>query len=207
MYSVILLAALAQPETKPAEPGGVPPTQMLARIDAKGNLKITSVTSIDYGGCYGYGAPMPAPAPRDGRAPAKAPEKAPDKVPVKVKVTQLIVMTAEMPAKDVKAYSATGKAITPETLASQLAKERPVLVALDGKKVDPFLLQLYKEDTIILVPPANTLGAGTGGFGGYGGYVGPTTGGTYPVPAPSTTPYGKQPDRPRPLPPEQRKRD
>ena len=204
MYSAILLAALAQPETKPADPGGVPPTQMLARIDAKGNLKITSVTSIDYGGCYGTPMPMRSPAPRDGSAPAKAPEK----VPVKVKVQQLIVMTAEMPAKHVKAYSANGKAITPETLASQLAKERPVLVALDGKKVDPFLLQLYKDDTIILVPPANTLGAGTGGFGGYGGYGGgPTTGGAYPVPAPSTTPYGKQPDRPRPLPPEQRKRD
>ena len=49
-----------------------------------------------------------------------------------------------------------------------LAKEKTVLVAMDGKKLDPFYTQLYKDDTIVLVPPANTLNAGGGAYGGYG---------------------------------------
>ena len=56
------------------------------------------------------------------------------------------------------------------------------LVALDGKKVDPFHLQLYKDGTIVLVPPANTLNLG--GYGGaIGGYTGPV-----PVPVPFAEP-------------------
>ena len=44
------------------------------------------------------------------------------------------------------------------------------LIALDGKKVDPFHLQLYKEGTIVLVPPPNTLNLSHGGYGGPGGF-------------------------------------
>ena len=73
----------------------------------------------------------------------------------------------EMPAKNVAAYTADGKPIPAPKLAELLAKDRTVLVAMDGKKVDPFQLQLYKEDTIILVPPANLEGLQ------YGPYITP----------------------------------
>jgi hypothetical protein len=172
MYSLVLLTALAQP-APPAPPSSTQPIQLLARID-KGNLTITTVTSlgsVDYGnsGCKGY-------------APATIPATVPATAPVKVKVTTVMVTTMELPAKDVEAYSVDGKKISAETLATLLAKDRPVLVATDGKKVDPFLLQLYKEGTIVLVPPANTLNMSPG-VGGPGGpsystpyYGGPPTG-------------------------------
>lgn len=144
MFSIVLMTALAQPA-----PGGAQPAQVVARID-KGNLTITFVTDFPSGG---YGSGPGTVVPVSGKA------------PVKVKVTSVVVTTAELPAKEVAAYSTDGKAISAETLANLLAKERTVLIALDGKKIDPFQLQLYKEGTIVLVPPANTLNL-SGGFGG-----------------------------------------
>jgi len=158
MYSLLLLSVLAQPA-----PGGAQPTQAQARID-KGNLTITMINVIDHGGAGCYGSGLPALPPRDGGDP---PKKDTDKVAVKVKVTTLAVISAEMPAKSVEAYTTDGKAISAETLANLLTKERTVLVALDGKKVDPFHLQVYKDGTIVLVPPANTLNRHHGGLGGY----------------------------------------
>jgi len=178
MYSLLVLAALAHSAAEPAAPGGSPPEQVLASIDGKGKLTITHVTCA----CYG-------PATQENTVNAQDP-KGKDKIPVKVKVSSVVVTTAELPARFVEAYSTDGKAISAETLATLLAKERAVLVAMDGKKVDPFYLQLYKEGTIILVPPANTLNMG----GAVGAYSGPV-----PVPAPPV------PDRiPVPLPPERR---
>ncbi len=161
MYGLIVLAALAQPEPEAAATGGLPPQQVLASIDGRGNLTITQVA------CYcpgefmgpGYGAAVELP---EG-------EKAPAKAKPKVKVTHLMVTMTELPVKDVQAFTAEGREIPAEKLATLLAKERPVLAALDGKKVDPFHLKLYKEDTIVLVPPPNTVG-GAGGFGPWGGY-------------------------------------
>jgi hypothetical protein len=123
---------------------------------------------------------MPAPAAPEG-------EKAPGKAKPKVKVTNLMVTMTEMPAKDVQAYTAEGREIPAEKLAELLAKERTVLVALDGKKVDPFHLKLYKDDTIVLVPPPNTMGGGGGfsrwggGFGGWGAVYAPAGPGTTPA--------------------------
>jgi hypothetical protein len=161
MYSLILLAVLAQPAPEPAAAGGVPPQQVLASIDARGNLTITQVACACPGELMG---PFAVPALPEG-------EKAPAKAKAKVKVTNLMVTMTEMPAKEVQAFTAEGREIPAERLATLLAKERTVLVALDGKKVDPFHLQLYKEDTIVLVPPANTVGGGgVFGGGGYGAY-------------------------------------
>jgi hypothetical protein len=161
MISLVLLTALAQPA--PAALGATQPVQVLARIDAKGNLTITSVTSL------GSGTALPAMPPPD-----VVPPKAPAKEPVKVKVTTVVVMTMELPAKAVEAYTTDGRTLPAEKLAELLAKDRPVLVATDGKKVDPFLLQLYKEGTILLVPPPNTINLGPVGqpsrLHGTGGY-------------------------------------
>jgi hypothetical protein len=148
MFGLVLLAALAQPAPEPAAPGGMAPEQALAVIDAKGKLTITRV------GC----------ACAQEMTVTKGADK--EAVQVKVKVTSLTLTTAELPAKYVEAYTADGKPVTPEKLATLLARERPVLVAGDGKKADPFYLALYKEDTIVLVPPANTLAATPMGFYG-----------------------------------------
>jgi hypothetical protein len=171
MLNLVLLAALAPGAPEPAPvPGGSPPEQMLARI-ADGKLTITHVGNA----CYGQTGVENSVVATETRGTEKV------TVQAKVKVTTLMVTTAELPAKHVEAYTADGRPITPERLATLLAKEKAVLVSVDGKKVDPFLLQLYKDDTIVLVPPANAIP-----LGGY-------TGGPIAVPAPL------------PLPPEERK--
>jgi hypothetical protein len=178
MSSLILFAVLAQAPPEPAAAGAMPPQQVLASIDARGNLTLTQVSCYCPGEFMGMMA-MPAPPVPEG-------EKAPAKAKPKVKVTNLMVTMTEMPAKDVKAYTAEGREVPAEKLAELLAKERTVLVALDGKKVDPFHLKLYKDDTIVLVPPPNTVGTGGGSNpwgGGYGGW-----GAVYAPAGPSTTP-------------------
>jgi hypothetical protein len=173
MFSLVLLTAFAQLEPAPAAPSGNQPVQVLARID-KGNLTITSIQSVN-SGCYGSASAIMPPgggsAPpiipaRDGSAPPRA--KDTDKVPVKVTVTTVVMTKMELPAKSVQAYSTDGKPISAETLADLLAREKTVLLALDGKKVDPFHLQVYKDGTIVLVPPPNTLHLG--GPVGWGGH-------------------------------------
>jgi hypothetical protein len=175
VYTLLLLTALAQP-VEPAvppqpgnAPGGMAPEQVLASIDAKGKLTIVHVSC----NCYG-----PMAQENTVEVPGKKDEK-PTKV--KVKVSSVVMTTAELPAKHVEAYTAGGERIEPEKLAKLLAKERTVLVATDGKKVDPFHLQLYKDDTIVLVPPANTLNMG-GATGAYG--IGVTPAEAVPVPVP-----------------------
>jgi hypothetical protein len=153
MYSLVLLAALAPAAPEPAEPSGMPPTQMLASIDGTGKLTLTWVAcNCDY--------PLPPEVVPPG---PKGEEKAPEAP--KVKVRSVTVTTAELSAKHVTAYTVDGRPVAADKLATMLAKERNVLVVLDGKKVDPILLQLYKDDTLVLVPPAHSLNVGMGGYG------------------------------------------
>ena len=171
MISLVLLALLAPPDVPPAAPQppagpGLAPEQAVAGIDDKGNLTLTRVEQS-----------FPFMTAREVwlKAPAK---KDTERVRVKAKVTALQLTVVELPARTVEAFTADGKAIPAAKLAEMLAKERTVLVARDGKKVDPFYLQLYKEGTIVLVPPAGLWGGGYGpppaygywGAGGYGGY-------------------------------------
>lgn len=58
---------------------------------------------------------------------------------------------------NVKAFDTRGKPIPIEKLRELLRKERPVLVSQDGQPVDPFHLQLIKEDAIILIVPLDRL--------------------------------------------------
>jgi hypothetical protein len=192
MFSLVVLTALAQPApTAPGadHPSGMPPEQMLASIDAKGKVTFTFVAAHEQG-------------PSDHIVTAyqtKGTEKVP--VQVKVKLKHLSVTTAELPAEHVEAFTVGGRPLSREQLATLLAKERTVLVAMDGKKVDPFFLRLYKEDAIVLVPPANTLAGACGSYGGYGGAVyAPAPVEVAPVPvAPSPPPKddGRKPDRSR----------
>src|SRR5690242_3892578 len=105
--SLVLLAALAPSAPEPAAPSGMPPEQALASIDAKGNLTITHVACF----CVGFpGGEAAVPGHEAKGETGKGPAKA------KVKVTNFAVTTAELPAKNVEAYTANGRPITAETL-------------------------------------------------------------------------------------------
>ena len=179
MYTVILLAALGQPQGLSPHPQvGLPPLQGVARINAKSTLAIARVNSVM---CSGYSG--------DREVWLQAPEKKPgEKVMVKAKITRVMVSVVELPAHIVEAYTADGKPIEPAKRAEMLAQERTVLIAMDGKKVDPFQLQLYKEDTIILVP-ANLEGLQ------YGPYITPASRGPEEMPPSKKMPAEK--DRPK----------
>lgn len=167
---LVLMSALTLPGLEPSAPSGAAPRQVLARIDSKGNLKITYAASVWSG--FGGGA-MNVPVEQ---------EKGKPPVPVKVRVTRLMVTTVEVDAKHIKAYTTDGRPVAGKRLAELLAKERAVLVSTDGKKVDPYHLELYKDGTLVLVPPANMLNLGSDPFGGYGGTYGTST------PLPMTAP-------------------
>jgi hypothetical protein len=177
ILSLVLLAALAY-APEPAAPSAAPPQQAVAIIDGAGMLKITQVASGGFG-----------PAAQAMEVTVGPMDKP---VTVIVKTTTVQLTTVELPAKYVEAYTVDGTPIAREKLTEMLAKERTVLVAMDGKKLDPFHLQLYKESTIVLVPPANTMTAGGGPFPGPGGfYVQP------PLPIPPPLP-------PNPFPPDKK---
>jgi len=155
MFTLIVLAALAQPPAAEVSPAvGLPPVQGLASIDAKGKLTLWRVTP----GCFGMAIQEVPLAPSEKR------DK--DEAAATAKVTNVMLTIVEVPSKNVEAYTVDGKKVAVDKLAELLAKERAVLFSVDGKKVDPFHLQLYKEGTIVLVPPANVWGMefGQGGI-------------------------------------------
>jgi hypothetical protein len=53
----------------------------------------------------------------------------------------------------VEAYEAYGEAVDAKRMMEWLARERPVLVSADGRKVDPFHMQVIKRGTLVLVLP------------------------------------------------------
>jgi hypothetical protein len=182
MYSLVLLAALVPAAPEPDAPSGTPPVQMLASIDGGGKLTLT------YVGCYCDDLSVPEIVPPALRGDDKAP------APPKVKVKTVTVTTAELAAKHVQVYTADGRPVAADKLASLLARERTVLVVLDGKKVDPFFLQLYKADTLVLVPPAHTINIGFGGYYGAPAMVVPAPPGRpLPVPEVKELPPDKAP--------------
>jgi hypothetical protein len=60
----------------------------------------------------------------------------------------------KLAAKTVQVYRADGKMVDPKALPKLLKKPTTVLVTIDGQMADPFYLQILKEGTLILVPPA-----------------------------------------------------
>jgi hypothetical protein len=181
MFTLILLAALVQPDVpqpdapKAAAQSSMALAQGLAVINDKGTLTITRVEAVM--GAKEVWLKTPT-------------KKESEKVQVKATVTSVQLTVVELPAHVVQAYTVDGKAIDAAKLGEMLAKERTVLITLDGKKADPFHLELYKEGTIILVTPANLWDRGNEKPGlpreyrgsnpyGYGSYDNPS-----PYPAP-----------------------
>ncbi len=60
----------------------------------------------------------------------------------------------EFAAGAIQAFDTDGERVGTKVLAGLLRKQTAVLFAPDGRKPDPFHLQLVKEGTVILVPPA-----------------------------------------------------
>jgi hypothetical protein len=189
MFTLILLAALVQPDVPqpdgPKSPvqSSTAPDQGLAVINDKGTLTITRLGYVESKEVW-----LKAPAKKDS-----------EKVQVKTTVTSVQLEVVELPAHVVQAYTVDGKAIEAAKLGEMLAKDRTVLIALDGKKVEPFHLELYKEGTIVLVTPANLWDRGHGTYGlpgpqylpdgRSGGY------GSYPYYYPSTRYYDSPPEK------------
>jgi hypothetical protein len=53
--------------------------------------------------------------------------------------------------RTVQGFRATGQRLAQESLAALLTEGCPVLVSADGQQVDPFYLQIVKDDTVVLI--------------------------------------------------------
>lgn len=136
---------LPPPKKNAAGPAGMPPSLASASVDAKGMIHIQESS----GGTEPMD--MDIEVENDGVK---------EKVKITVKNTYFSMNKRSLEAKWVKAHDVSGKDIDAKALTTKLNKHMNVLVSVDSKKVDPYYLQLYKEGTIVLMPPS---------FGYYGG--------------------------------------
>jgi hypothetical protein len=136
-----VVAAPAPPEepVKPAE--GPPPTQVIARMTGSGELEITQSVLV----------------------PGKHQEER--TVIVNGQAVKQVVSatdyrteqrTRRLSAEGVKITTAAGKEVDIKELSEKLSKPTIVLLAADGKKVDPFYLKIIKGDTLVIVAPMPT---------------------------------------------------
>ena len=96
--------------------------------------------------------------PRQLRA---QPARARKGVQVKVQIQNNFFMmrTRTLPAAAVRAFGTDGKRLPAAELRRLLRKEVTVLVSADGRKVDPFYLEVFRADTPVLVLPSPVQGA------------------------------------------------
>jgi hypothetical protein len=119
--------------TLPPQP---PPVTGLAVIDEQGRLHLCEVASVL--------VPVQEPVQTDAKGGAQF-------VTRYAAVTQISESLLDPAVTPV--YGTDGKRIDAKKLPELLRKEIPVLVAKDGKMVDPFHLRLIKEGSLIVVPP------------------------------------------------------
>jgi hypothetical protein len=72
---------------------------------------------------------------------------------VTVRVPVLRQFRLALDSREVQVFTPDGKRVDPRDVRSLVKKTMPVLVSTDGKPVDPFYLQLVKENTLIVVSP------------------------------------------------------
>jgi RNA polymerase sigma factor (sigma-70 family) len=118
-------------------PTGSPPATGLAVVGKKkAVLRVIDVS-------YAY-VPVQRPVKPDG----KGGEGFVTEYVARAQGVERILDLADAPVYDMK-----GRRIDPTQLPDLLRKPTPVLIARDGKMVDPFHLRLIKEGTLIIVPP------------------------------------------------------
>ncbi|MCC6420029.1 MAG: hypothetical protein IT429_17480 [Gemmataceae bacterium] len=82
---------------------------------------------------------------------------------VKIKEVTFDLRQQSLPARAVRASLAGGDRVPPDRLPDLLRKEVTVLVSLDGRPVDPFWLQVIREDVPVLILPQAQPQYGHGG--------------------------------------------
>ncbi len=75
-------------------------------------------------------------------------------VPVQIKENVFTLRTRSLDARAVRAFRTDGKPVPAADLPRLLRKEVTVLVSADGRKVDPFYLEVIRAGTPVLVLPA-----------------------------------------------------
>jgi hypothetical protein len=112
----------------------VPPALGLAVVEKQGRV----LRLCEFGCVY---------APTDAGAGQNSEDRGPGYVPV----AQLVERTLDLAQTPV--YTMDGKRVESKRLAELLPEQTPVVIARDGKMVDPFHLRVIKEGTLIVVPP------------------------------------------------------
>lgn len=75
-----------------------------------------------------------------------------DEVATKTQLdTRVIKLESSSQIPDSRFVDTTGKQLDGETILRRLTKQTPVLISISGRMVDPYYLQLLKEDTILIL--------------------------------------------------------
>ncbi len=141
MHVLLLLSVLAAPRPEKSEaPKGPPPEVRVVKVSPKGDL-VSEVTVMM--------TRMQTETRREERIVngMNVVRNVTVSVPVVMQERRQVVHAA----KDVKAFSAEGKAIDLKDLAKRLAYPTPVVVSADGRPVDPAYLRLFRKDALVLV--------------------------------------------------------
>jgi hypothetical protein len=135
------LSAPAPPEEPIKPPEGPPPTQVIASMAGSGEVEITQ--------------PVLVPETHQEERTATVNGQA-VKQTVSVLAYKTVQRTHRISAEGVKVSTAAGQEVDAKDLPDKLRKPTIVLLAADGKKVDPFYLKIVKGDTLVIVAPAPT---------------------------------------------------
>jgi hypothetical protein len=141
----LLVGAGRGKDEEPELPKGPPPIQTVARMDRSGNLVIRTV--------------VPVTAYRQVQR-TRLVNQGGKQVPVTETVTVAVVtqLVRQLKSPKFQVFEAGGKKGDPKDLARRLKKWTPVLLSADGKKVDPFYLQVIKDETLVVLLPAGLQG-------------------------------------------------
>jgi hypothetical protein len=130
-----------EPDKKADLPKGPAPQVGTAAIDGK-TFRFTEKSE------YSYNMNLVHKADKDGAQGETVP----------VKYTTVSMTIRELAARYVRVSGTNGKPLAAKDAADRLAKERPVLLSINGQKVDPFYLRLVNKDTLTAVLPAAGFG-------------------------------------------------
>src|SRR5262249_53967256 len=133
----------APPVVAPAPVGeqfGPAPLAALARVDANGRLVVRQPVQ--------YYAPVTKYARIDGEEGV---------TPITRYETRTSLRTERYDLSRVRASRADGRWLNAEQLRGMLKEEAAVLVAADGREVNPFYLKVVKGETVVLRLPVSPL--------------------------------------------------
>lgn len=138
LFAVLLASTVnapAPPDEAIKAPQGLPPTQVIASVTKDGEFEITQSRLVA------------------ARHTEERTTAAGGKYTVQVVSYRPVQETRRLKGEGVKVYTAAGKEVSARDAADKLKKPAIVLLAADGKKVDPFYLKIIKPDTLVLVAP------------------------------------------------------